>query len=63
MLTWAEGISQATRALVETLGDPIDVLTDSDSFEARLLKAAPQVRKKLDPSTWVRMAPPAPGIR
>lgn len=54
MLTWAEGISQATRALVETLGDPIDLLTDIASFEARLLKAAPQARRKLDPSTWVR---------
>ncbi|HEY5957959.1 MAG TPA: hypothetical protein VIV60_15455 [Polyangiaceae bacterium] len=47
MLTWAEGISLATKALVETLGDPIDVLTDIALFEARLLKAAPQSRRKL----------------
>jgi hypothetical protein len=63
MLAWAGGISPAIQALIETLGDPIEVLTDADTFEARLLKAAPMARRKLDPKTWVRTTPPMSTVR
>jgi len=63
MLTWAEGISPAMQALTEALGGPIDVLTDGDSFEARLLKAAPLVRGHLDPKARDAVALPNSGTR
>ena len=63
MLAWSGGISPAIQALVDTLGDPTEVLTDADAFEARLLKAAPTARRKLDPKTWVRTTPPVSRVR
>jgi flavin-dependent dehydrogenase len=48
ILTWAQGMSAAMEGLVETLGGPIEVLTNHDEFDARLLKVAPFVRNKLD---------------
>lgn len=63
MLAWPGGISPAIQTLIETLGDPIEVLTDGDAFEARLMKAAPMARRKLDPKTWVRKTPPVSSVR
>jgi hypothetical protein len=63
MLTWAEGVSTALQALVETLGDPIEVLTDRDAFECRLLKVAPLARRKLEQEIWISVAPPDSGTR
>lgn len=63
MLTWAEGISPAMQALTETLGEPIDVLTDGDSFEVRLLKAAPLASGDFDPKTRDAVALPNSGTR
>jgi hypothetical protein len=53
MLTWAEGPSPSSRALAATLGEPIEILTSVNSFEARLSRQAPLVSRKLDPKTWV----------
>ncbi len=55
MLTWAEGPSPTSRALAATLGEPIDILTSVNSFEARLSRQAPLVSRKLDPKTWVNV--------
>jgi hypothetical protein len=41
VLTWAEGISRVMRSLIETLGEPIEVLTDYHAFETRLLRDVP----------------------
>jgi hypothetical protein len=53
MLTWAEGPSASSQALAATLGEPIEILTSVNSFEARLSRQAPLVSRKLDPKTWV----------
>ena len=53
MLTWADGPSPSSRALAATLGEPIEILTSSNAFEARLSRQAPLVSRKLDPKTWV----------
>jgi hypothetical protein len=63
VLTWSEGISPVMRVLIDTLGDPIEVLTDGNAFEARLLKMAPLVRRKFDPKTWVAVTPLGSGVR
>ena len=55
-LTWPENLSPATKNLVSVLGEPIELLTDGEEFEARLLRAAPQAKQKLDPRTWVHAA-------
>jgi hypothetical protein len=53
MLTWAEGPSPTSRALAASLGEPIELLTSVNAFEARLARQAPLVSRKLDPKTWV----------
>jgi hypothetical protein len=59
ILTWAEGISQSVQTLATTLGEPIEILTDADVFEARLLRKAPLAMRKLDPKIWVSAVWPA----
>ncbi len=61
LLTWNQGISPAARAFAATVGEPCEILDDSMSFDRKLLSLAPQVRKKLDPKTWVPMGVPVPG--
>ncbi len=56
VLTWAEGQSQTMQALVAMLGEPIEVLKDSDAFEASLLHKAPLALRKLHPETWLSTA-------
>jgi hypothetical protein len=53
MLAWSKGPSPSSQALATTLGEPIEVLTSVNSFEARLARQAPLVSRKLDPKTWV----------
>ncbi|HWA71322.1 MAG TPA: hypothetical protein VG937_03260 [Polyangiaceae bacterium] len=55
ILTWPEGISPVTRNFVSVLGDPIEVLTDPAEFDAKLLRAAPHGKHRLDPRTWVQL--------
>jgi hypothetical protein len=54
MLTWSEGHSAASRVVATALGEPVEVLTDPAEFEARLFRAAPLAKRKLDPKTWTR---------
>lgn len=56
ILTWAEAISQSVRSLATTLGEPVEILTDMDAFETRLLRKAPLAMRKLDSRTWVTVA-------
>jgi hypothetical protein len=58
LLTWNQGISPAARAFAAAVGEPCEILDDSMSFDRKLLGVAPQVRKKLDPKTWVPMGVP-----
>jgi hypothetical protein len=58
ILTWPEGISPVTRNFVSVLGDPIEVLTDQAEFDAKLLRAAPQGKHRLDPRTWIQLPRP-----
>jgi len=53
ILTWADGPSPSSQALAATLGEPIEILTSVNAFEARLARQAPLVSRKLDPKTWV----------
>lgn len=61
-LTWPENLSPVTKNLVAVLGEPIEMLTDADEFEARLLREAPLAKQKLDPRNWVH-APSAFSVR
>ena len=46
--------------MVATLGEPIEVMTDAGAFEARLVHMAPMAPQKLNPKTWVAIAPVFP---
>ena len=59
ILTWAGGFKSVEQALAAALGG-VDLLTDKDEFELRLLRAAPTARQQLDPKTWVRWSSPEP---
>jgi len=48
ILTWAT-----------TLWEPIEILTEADVFETRLLRKAPLAMRKLDPKTWFSAVWPA----
>ena len=63
MLTWSQGITKATSAFIVALGEPVEVLTDAATFEARLVQAAPLAKQKLDPKTWKRASRSAPPPR
>lgn len=63
ILTWSQGISPASLALKSLLGEPTEILTNSSQFHGRLLRAAPDARHKLDPSTWVQVTLPTPESR
>jgi hypothetical protein len=41
MLTWSEGVSRNAKALADTLGGTVSVLTNESEFERRLLQHAP----------------------
>ncbi|MFZ5894622.1 MAG: hypothetical protein ACOY0T_26405 [Myxococcota bacterium] len=47
MLGWPGGVTAATRALVATLGQPSEIVTDIRQFETKLFAAAPSARSKL----------------
>ncbi len=47
MLTWQAGITSSATAFVEAIGEPIELLTDAELFEARLCRAAPNARGEL----------------
>jgi hypothetical protein len=44
-LSWAQGISPVGRTIATTLGDPLEILTDRETFERRLVRAAPLMRQ------------------
>jgi hypothetical protein len=54
VLTWAEGLSPASKAFVTALGEPTQVLADPADFHARLIRVAPLAKQRLNPKTWVR---------
>lgn len=47
ILTWAEGVGNTARAFARTLGDPVELLDDTNEFERRLYQAAPAARALL----------------
>ncbi|HEX2736082.1 MAG TPA: hypothetical protein VHM70_30990 [Polyangiaceae bacterium] len=47
VLTWRDGLSDATRGLVSAIGEPVTLLTDRSEFEAQLLRKAPLARSRL----------------
>ena len=52
ILARAEGVSHATQALATAIGEPIEVLTSRQTFEAHLLHRAPLALRKLDSANW-----------
>jgi hypothetical protein len=58
MLTWSQGLTPASRVFAAQIGEPCEIYDDSMVFDSKLLRAAPQVRKRLDPKTWVPMMLP-----
>jgi hypothetical protein len=60
ILTWSEGINAAEQALASAIGEPIAIVTDSEEFEKRLLRAAPLAKQTLDPKTWTVMVASRP---
>ena len=63
LLAWAEGVSPATQALVTTIGEPIQVLTNRNTFEVQLLRKAPLALRKVDSADWGNIARPTPATR
>jgi hypothetical protein len=62
LLTWPLGVTEVTRAFASSIGEPVELLGDGRTFEARLLDVAPSARAKLDPNGWM-MAPQQPRTR
>ena len=56
MLASSESRSPNIRALVATLGEPIELMTNTEAFEIRLLRKAPLASPKLNPRNWVAVA-------
>jgi hypothetical protein len=48
MLTWSEGASAASQAVAAAIGDRVDILTDANRFDARLLQIAPSAARLID---------------
>jgi hypothetical protein len=63
MLAWTEGVSHATQALVTTIGEPIEVLTNRNAFEVQLLRKAPLALRKVDSADWGNIARPTSATR
>lgn len=63
ILTWAEGVSSASRAFATVIGEAVNVLVDSKEFESRLLRAAPLAKQKIDPKKWSRSLRPSRSSR
>ncbi len=59
MLTWAEGISPAARAFADTLGEPLQILSDPLEFERALANVAPLPQRFVIelPQVWQVHAP------
>jgi hypothetical protein len=53
LLTWVGGVSAATQAFADAIGQPLDILTQADEFRTRLVRAAPTAELQLDPRAWV----------
>ena len=59
ILTWAGGISPAARAFADSLGEPVQILTDPLEFERRLANVAPPPERLVIelPQVWQVHAP------
>src|ERR1700690_2639596 len=60
MLSRADGVSPAIQALVTTIGEPIAVLTNRNTFDVQLLRKAPLALRKLESANWGNIARPTP---
>jgi hypothetical protein len=53
MVVRADTLFRLESAFGSSLGEPVELLTDVNEFEVRLLATAPFARRKLDPRNWV----------
>jgi hypothetical protein len=65
MLTWSEGASAASQAVAAAIGDRVDILTDADQFDLRLLQIAPSAAHLVEARSSISKAaqPPRDVVR
>lgn len=49
VLSWAGGVGPVSRTFASAIGDSVEYVTEADEFEARLLAAAPNARREIEP--------------
>jgi hypothetical protein len=50
VLTWAGGVGPVSRTFASAIGDSIEYVTEPGEFESRMLRAAPDAKREIEPA-------------